>query len=147
MLENRNEPGAVLLGSRTIQEGGAFLDVTREEVELFCIDHLVMVDIIANEEALIFDFQTVTTPGPGGEVTGLEAVMQVLHIILTDFKYEKDAFNRAVQGFHEQYDSVVKGLESACHERLVTSIFGADARYAHTHAHMYNTVLRLVALS
>jgi hypothetical protein len=49
----------------------------REEVELFCIDHLVMVDIIANEEALIFDFQTVTTPGPGGKVTGLEAVMQV----------------------------------------------------------------------
>ena len=36
-----------------------------------------MVDIIANEEALIFDFQTVTTPGPGGKVTGLEAVMQV----------------------------------------------------------------------
>ena len=36
-----------------------------------------MVDIVANEEALIFDFQTVTTPGPGGKVTGLEAVMQV----------------------------------------------------------------------
>ena len=46
-------------------------------MELFCIDHLVMVDIVANEEALIFDFQTVTTPGPGGKVTGLEAVMQV----------------------------------------------------------------------
>ena len=44
---------------------------------MFCIDHLVMVDIVANEEALIFDFQTVTTPGPGGKVTGLEAVMQV----------------------------------------------------------------------
>ena len=36
-----------------------------------------MVDIVATEEALIFDFQTVTTPGPGGKVTGLEAVMQV----------------------------------------------------------------------
>lgn len=51
--------------------------INREEVELFCIDHLVMVDIIANEEALIFDFQSVTTPGPGGKITGLEAVMQV----------------------------------------------------------------------
>ena len=59
--------------------GGAFLNVTREEVELFCIDHLVMVDILATEEALSFDFQTVTTPGPGGKVTGLEAVMQVSH--------------------------------------------------------------------
>jgi hypothetical protein len=32
MLEDRNSPGAVLLGSRTVQEGGAFLDMTREEV-------------------------------------------------------------------------------------------------------------------
>ena len=66
-------------------------------MELFCIDHLVMVDIVATEEALIFDFRSATTPGPGGEVTGLEAVMQVLHIILTDFSYEDDAFQRAKQ--------------------------------------------------
>ena len=64
---------------------------------MFCIDHLVMVDIVATEEALIFDFRSATTPGPGGEVTGLEAVMQVLHIILTDFSYEDDAFQRAKQ--------------------------------------------------
>lgn len=42
-----------------------------------------MVDIIANEEALIFDFQSVTTPGPGGKITGLEAVMQVNNQNLT----------------------------------------------------------------
>jgi hypothetical protein len=29
MLENRNKPGSVFVGSRTLQEGGAFLDVTR----------------------------------------------------------------------------------------------------------------------
>ena len=29
MLESKNTPGSVLVGSRTIQEGGAFLDVTR----------------------------------------------------------------------------------------------------------------------
>ena len=51
--------------------------MTREEVELFCIDHLVMVDIIAKEDALIFDFSSVTSLGAGGKVTGLEAVMQV----------------------------------------------------------------------
>lgn len=55
MRESRKQPGAVLVGSRTIQEGGAFLDITREDVELFCIDHLLMVDITATEEALIFD--------------------------------------------------------------------------------------------
>ena len=35
MRESRDSPGSVLTGSRTIQEGGAFLDMTREEVELF----------------------------------------------------------------------------------------------------------------
>ena len=29
MLESKTTPGSVLVGSRTIQEGGAFLDVTR----------------------------------------------------------------------------------------------------------------------
>ena len=129
MRESKGKPGSVLIGSRTIQEGGAFLDVTREEVELFCIDHLVMVDILATEEALIFDFQTVTTTGPGGKVTGLEAVMQVLHIILTDFAYEDDALERAKQGFHEQFDSITRGLETACQEKLAESLSGGDPRY------------------
>ena len=63
MLESKSNPGAVLIGARTMQEGGAFLSMSREEVELFCIDHLVMVDITASEESLIFDFMSVTTLG------------------------------------------------------------------------------------
>lgn len=128
MRESKDRPGSVLLGARTIQEGGAFLDVTREEVELFCIDHLVMVDILAKEDALIFDFSSVTSVGAGGKVSGLEAVMQVLHVILTDFKWEQDAFERAKQGIHEQFDSTVKGLESACVEGIMRSISQADPR-------------------
>ena len=38
MREGKDRPGSVLLGARTIQEGGAFLDVTREEVGVYiCI--------------------------------------------------------------------------------------------------------------
>lgn len=44
-----------------MQEGGAFATMTREQVELFCIDHHVMVDITAQQDALVFDFQAVTT--------------------------------------------------------------------------------------
>lgn len=57
-----------------------------------------MVDILAREDALVFDFSSVTSVGAGGKVTGLEAVMQVIHIIMTDFKWEDDAFERAKQG-------------------------------------------------
>jgi predicted Zn-dependent peptidase len=96
-----------------------------------------MVDIQATEESLIFDFQSVTTPGPGGMVTGLEAVMQVAHVIMTDFLYENDAFERARQGIHEQCDSVTKGLETFCQESLLRSLTGDDARYGSpSHAHI-----------
>lgn len=127
MFEDPKKPGAVYLGSRTIQEGGAFTGMSREAVELFCIDHMVMVDIQAAEDALIFDFQTVTV---GNDVTGLEAVMQVAHIIMTDFLYENDAFARARQSFHEQYDSVMKGLETNCQETLMKSLTNDDTRMA-----------------
>ena len=146
MLESKSKPGAVLVGARTMQEGGAFLGMSREEVELFCIDHLVMVEITASEEALIFDFSSVTTTPSGGDssgdseavttttvsssagVTGIEAVMQVAHIILTDFTFESDAFERARQGLHEQFDSTVKGLETACTESLTYSLTSGDSR-------------------
>jgi hypothetical protein len=41
MLENRNKPGSVFVGSRTLQEGGAFLDVTRygTPLSLYSLTH------------------------------------------------------------------------------------------------------------
>lgn len=100
MLESKNTPGSVVLGAKTMQEGGAFSTMSREEVELFCIDHMVSVEILPGDDALIIDFQSVTSPGGSpteDSVTGFEAVMQVLHVILTDFKFEEDAFERAKQ--------------------------------------------------
>jgi hypothetical protein len=127
LVESKDLAGAVPLGARTMQEGGAFLDMTREAVELFCIDRQVMVEITASDEALVFDFQSVTT-APDMGVIGAEGVMQVAHVILTDFKYESDAFERARQGLHEQYDASVKSLETACTEALAHSLTGADHR-------------------
>ena len=48
---------------------------------------------------------------------------------MTDVLYEDDAFERAKQSFHEQFDSIVKGLESACQESLVYSLTNGDARF------------------
>ena len=41
LLESAVTPGAVPLGAKTIQEGGACESFPREKVELFCIDHMV----------------------------------------------------------------------------------------------------------
>merc|ERR1711871_820230 len=131
MLERENEQGSLVLGTRTMQEGGAFSTMTREQVELFCIDHMVSVDIQPGDDALVFDFQSITTAtNKDDDVTGFEAIMQVLHIILTDFLFEEDAFERAKQGCYENYDMIVKGLESACQEQIIQSLLQNDTRFA-----------------
>ena len=48
----RFKSGSMAVGSRTMQEGGAFGPWTCEHVELFCVDHLLMVEINCNEESL-----------------------------------------------------------------------------------------------
>lgn len=37
MLEAKDKPGAVAVGTRTMQEGGALGPWSREQVELFCV--------------------------------------------------------------------------------------------------------------
>ncbi|KAJ1472127.1 hypothetical protein T484DRAFT_1841566, partial [Baffinella frigidus] len=48
--------GALALGARTMQEGGAMRGWTREQVELFCVDHLIMAEIACNEEFFLMEF-------------------------------------------------------------------------------------------
>ena len=127
MAEHKDLPGSVLLGVKTMQEGGAFLNMTREEVELFCIDHMIQVEIGTTNEALIFDLSGPTTPSSTG-VAGTNAIFQIAHILLTDFKYESDAFERGRVLEHEQFDSTVKGLETRCVESLTKSLCDDDAR-------------------
>lgn len=144
VAEDKARPGAVLVGARTMQEGGAFGSMTREQVELFCIDHHVTVEVGAAADAVVFDFDSVTTtpsqeaPPLGAataaaasteEVSGVEAVLQVLHVLLTDFLFERDAFERAVQAAHEEFDATVKSLETACQESVAAAITGADPRF------------------
>jgi hypothetical protein len=154
IVEEASLPGTVLLGARTMQEGGACKGASREEVEMFCIDHHVMVEINAGMDAINFDFQSVTskpshemstddsessstseaktiegTENSNQEVSGVEGVFQVMHVILTDFDFEEDAFHRAIQWHHEEFDATVKSLETACQESVTQSITEADPRF------------------
>jgi hypothetical protein len=46
--------GALAVGARTMQEGGAMLGLTREQVELFCVDHLIMVLSLLVQKYLLY---------------------------------------------------------------------------------------------
>ena len=129
--------GSMSIGARTMQEGGAFGPWTREQVELFCVDHLLMVEINCNEEALTFDFVFPTTNvgnlGFGNDVklgiTGTECVMQIVREIIVGFKWEEDALNRSKQSFRSSHETLQKNLEGLSTEKMTEALTGGDTRF------------------
>ena len=124
--------GALAVGARTMQEGGAMLGLSREQVELFCVDHLIMAEFACNEELLYMEFVFPTSKVTPGEnvVTGFEGVMQVLHAVLSgDFLWEEDAFQRAKQAFVQTHQQVSKSMEAAAAEHLLGAMADGDPRF------------------
>eukprot|EP00903_Cladosiphon_okamuranus_P006624 g6470.t1 len=140
-LESVLGSGAVAIGARTMQEGGAFGKWIREQVELFCIDHLVMVTVEANDEFLYLDlaFPTTKLHGRGmgedgsddleGGLNGMEAAFQVLHQILSGFVWEEEALKRAKQSFLQSHETLIKSLEGRSTEMLMDRMSGGDNRF------------------
>jgi len=131
------KPGSMSVGARTMQEGGAFGPWTREQVELFCVDHLLMVEINCSEESIIIDFVFPTTNvgntgfGENMElgITGTEATMQIVREILIGFKWEEDALGRSKQSFRSAHDGLQKNLEGLTTERIMEALTNNDSRF------------------
>ena len=71
--------GAVLLGATTLQEGGAAKGIGRKQMELFCADHHVTVDVKAEAEAMVIDVKAFTSEAPlTSGVSSFEAALQVV---------------------------------------------------------------------
>merc|ERR1712048_983009 len=102
-----------------MQEGGALGSWTREEIELFCIDHLLIVEINCNEESFSIDIAFPTTnvanskfgsdSHPG--IRSIDAVMQIIRGIIVGFRWEQDALNRSKKCLINAYKSLQKSLE------------------------------------
>jgi predicted Zn-dependent peptidase len=129
--------GSMAVGARTMQEGGAFGPWTREQVELFCVDHLLMVEINCNEESITVDFVFPTTNvgnvGFGDQlqlgITGTESVMQIVREIIVGFKWEEDALGRSKSSFRTTHESLLKNLENLSTERIMESMTSHDDRF------------------
>lgn len=128
--------GSMAIGARTMQEGGAFGPWTREQVELFCVDHLLMVEINCSEESITVDFVFPTTNvgnvGFGDDVklgiTGTESVMQIVREIIVGFKWEQDALGRSKSSFRSAHESLQKNLEGLSTERVMEAMTNNDDR-------------------
>lgn len=129
--------GSLAVGARAMQEGGSFGRFTREQVELFAVDHLIMVEINCNEEALTMDFVFPTTnvgnSGYGDEkqlgITGTESVLQIVREILVDFNWEEDALGRSKQSYRTAHESLGKSLEGKSTEMIMEAVASSDQRF------------------
>ena len=119
-----------------MQEGGAFGPWSREQVELFCVDHLLMVEINCSEEALTIDFvfptSNVGNVGFGDDVqlgiTGTEAVLQIVREIIVGFHWEEDALGRSKQSYRSSHEGLQKNLEGKSTEMIMEAMTDNDER-------------------
>ena len=140
--------GSMAVGSRAMQEGGAFGTWTREQVELFCVDHLLMVEINCSEEALVIDFVFPTTNvgnvGFGDDlelgITGTEAVMQIVREIIVGFHWEEDALGRSKQSYRSSHESLQKNLEGKSTESIMEAMSNNDERFLSVDVDTVNAV-------
>ena len=129
--------GSLAVGARAMQEGGSFGSFTREQVELFAVDHLIMVEINCDEEALVMDFVFPTTnvgnTGYGESkqmgITGTESVLQIVREILIDFNWEEDALGRSKTSYRSAHESMEKSLEGKTTEMIMDNLTGGDKRF------------------
>mmetsp|Transcript_38532 Transcript_38532/g.52214 ORF Transcript_38532/g.52214 Transcript_38532/m.52214 type:complete len:942 (-) Transcript_38532:340-3165(-) len=131
-------PGGIALGARTMQEGGALGSLSRTQVELFCVDQLIMVEILTEDDLVNFNFFFPTNKVAGeGSVSGIEAVFQIVRQLLSPphprdpdgFVWEEDALKRAMVGLAQQMEQEVASLEGAAKQGIIAQMSRGDSRF------------------
>ncbi|CAH2052962.1 unnamed protein product [Thlaspi arvense] len=125
--ETSDSKGAVVVGVRTLSEGGRVGDFSREQaseaVELFCVNHLINCSLESTEEFIAMEFRFTLRDN------GMPAAFQLLHMVLEHSVWLEDAFDRARQLYLSYYRSIPKSLERATAHKLMTAMLNGDERF------------------
>eukprot|EP01018_Ginkgo_biloba_P031971 Gb_23136 [translate_table: standard] len=115
--------GAVVVGVRTLSEGGRVGGFSREQVELFCVNHLINCALESTEEFICMEFHFTLRDG------GMRAAFQLLHMVLEHNVWLEDAFHRATQLYLSYYRAMPKSLERATAHHLMRAMLKGDERF------------------
>ncbi|KAF8409839.1 hypothetical protein HHK36_002357 [Tetracentron sinense] len=121
--ESSESRGAVVVGVRTLSEGGRVGDFSREQVELFCVNHLINCSLESTEEFICMEFRFTLRDG------GMRAAFQLLHMVLEHSVWLEDAFDRARQLYLSYYRSIPKSLERSTAHKLMLAMLNGDERF------------------
>ncbi|CAL9047522.1 unnamed protein product [Musa banksii] len=115
--------GAVVVGVRTLSEGGCVGNFSREQVELFCVNHLINCSLESTEEFIAMEFRFTLRDN------GMRAAFQLLHMVLEHSVWLEDAFDRARQLYLSYYRSIPKSLERSTAFKLMLAMLNGDERF------------------
>ncbi|XP_065861526.1 stromal processing peptidase, chloroplastic isoform X2 [Euphorbia lathyris] len=121
--ESIESKGAVIVGVRTLSEGGRVGNFSREQVELFCVNHLINCSLESTEEFICMEFRFTLRDN------GMRAAFELLHMVLEHSVWLEDAFDRAKQLYLSYYRSIPKSLERATAHKLMTAMLNGDERF------------------
>ncbi|KAL5778469.1 hypothetical protein ACOSP7_011395 [Xanthoceras sorbifolium] len=121
--ESSESRGAVVVGVRTLSEGGRVGNFSREQVELFCVNHLINCSLESTEEFIAMEFRFTLRDN------GMRAAFQLLHMVLEHSVWLEDAFDRARQLYLSYYRSIPKSLERSTAHKLMLAMLNGDERF------------------
>ncbi|XWS24637.1 hypothetical protein CRYUN_Cryun28dG0119700 [Craigia yunnanensis] len=121
--ETSDSKGAVVVGVRTLSEGGRVGNFSREQVELFCVNHLINCSLESTEEFISMEFRFTLRDN------GMHAAFQLLHMVLEHSVWLDDAFDRARQLYLSYYRSIPKSLERSTAHKLMLAMMDGDERF------------------
>ncbi|KAI0496559.1 hypothetical protein KFK09_022879 [Dendrobium nobile] len=121
--ETSDSKGSIVVGVRTLSEGGCVGKFSREQVELFCVNHLINCSLESNEEVICMEFRFTLRDN------GMRAAFQLLHMVLEHSVWLEDAFDRARQLYFSYYRSIPKSLERSTAHRLMLAMLNGDERF------------------
>ncbi|KAF4355476.1 hypothetical protein F8388_015230 [Cannabis sativa] len=122
-VESSESRGAVVVGVRTLSEGGRVGNFSREQVELFCVNHLINCSLECTEEFIAMEFRFTLRDN------GMRAAFQLLHMVLEHSVWLDDAFDRARQLYLSYYRSIPKSLERSTAHKLMIAMLDGDERF------------------
>ena len=112
--------GAVVVGARALSEVGCVGDWPREQMEAFCVCNLINCALEADEENIVMDFHFATG------ANGVQLVFELAHLFLEKPRWKETAMDRAKQAFLSQGRSMLKSLERATSDRIMTAMLGTN---------------------
>ncbi|XP_004289591.1 PREDICTED: uncharacterized protein LOC101310172, partial [Fragaria vesca subsp. vesca] len=121
--ESSESKGSVVVGVRTLSEGGRVGNFSREQVELFCVNHLINCSLESTEEFISMEFRFTLRDN------GMRAAFQLLHMVLEHSIWLDDAFDRARQLYLSYYRSIPKSLERSTAHKLMLAMLDGDERF------------------